>query len=99
MAKERLRVVARVVALPDKVEEIKSVLIELVEPTRQEAGCIQYDLTQNKEDATDFVFVEEWESEAALEAHMRTPHFNEAVSKLEGLLAMPADIRRYRVVA
>ncbi|MGL5133484.1 MAG: putative quinol monooxygenase [Planktothrix sp.] len=38
---QNLRVVARVVALPDKIEALKAVLIGLVEPTRQEAGCLQ----------------------------------------------------------
>ncbi len=98
MAKETLRVVARTVARPDKVEELKSVLVGLVAPTRQEAGCILYELIQNQEDPTDFVFVEEWESEAALQAHFETAHFKEAISQLDALLAMPGDIRRYRVV-
>lgn len=98
MTKEMLRVVARVVALPDKVEEVKSVLIELIEPTRQENGCIVYEMLQNQADPTDFVFVEEWESDAALDAHMSRAHFIEAVSKLDGLLAIPGDIRRYRLV-
>lgn len=98
MAKETLRVVARTIARPDKVEELQSVLVALVEPTRQEAGCILYELMQNQEDPTDFTFIEEWESPAALQAHFETPHFKEAISKLDNLIAMPGDIRRYSVV-
>ena len=48
----------------------------LVEPTRRESGCIQYELLQNQEDPTDFVFVEEWESEVRLNAHLDSPHIN-----------------------
>jgi quinol monooxygenase YgiN len=58
MSKTTIRVVARVVALPDKVEEVKSVLIGLIEPTRKEDGCIIYELLQNHADPTDFTFVE-----------------------------------------
>lgn len=44
MAKKMVRVVARVVALSEKVEEVKLVLLGLVEPTRRESGCIHYEL-------------------------------------------------------
>ncbi len=94
-----VRVVARVVAIPEKVEQLKLVLFGLIDPSRQESGCIQYELLQNHEDPTDFVFVEEWESEALLNAHLESPHINEADAKLEGLLAAEPDIRLYRLLA
>ncbi len=94
-----VRVVARVVAIPEKVEQLKLVLFGLIEPSRQESGCIQYELLQNHEDPTDFVFVEEWENEALLNAHLESPHINEAEAKLEGLLAAEPDIRLYRLLA
>lgn len=53
MALTTVRVVAHVVALPENVEEVKLILLSLIEPTRQESGCIQYELLQNKEDSTD----------------------------------------------
>ncbi len=94
-----VRVVARIVAIPEKVEQLKLVLFGLIDPSRQESGCIQYELLQNHEDPTDFVFVEEWESEALLNAHLESPHINEADAKLEGLLAAEPDIRLYRLLA
>ncbi|MDQ2856133.1 MAG: antibiotic biosynthesis monooxygenase, partial [Acidobacteriota bacterium] len=60
MSQNTLRVVARIMALPDKVDEVRSLLEALVEPTRNEAGCISYELLQNKSDPADFTFVEEW---------------------------------------
>ncbi len=99
MSKTTIRVVARVVALPDKVEEVKSVLIGLIEPTRQEDGCLVYELLQNHEDPTDFTFVEEWENQALLDAHLAAVHLAQADSQLKGLVAVEADIRVYRLVA
>lgn len=99
MSKTTIRVVARVVALPDKVEELKSVLIRLIEPTRQEYGCIIYELLQNQENPTDFTFVEEWESQALLKKHLASAHIAEAESKLEGLVATEPDIRIYQLLA
>lgn len=99
MSKTKIRVVARVVALPDKVEDVKSVLLGLIEPTRQEDGCIVYELLQNQDDPTDFTFVEEWESQALLDAHLASAHLAEADAKLEGLVAAEPDIRIYRLLA
>ena len=99
MSKTTVRVVARFIALPDHQEELRLILTDLVEPTRQEDGCISYELLQNQEDPTDCVFVEEWESEALLNAHLESPHINEVDAKLDGLLAAEPDIRLYRLVA
>ncbi|MBE9145761.1 putative quinol monooxygenase [Planktothrix mougeotii] len=92
---QSLRVVARVVALPDKIEALKAVLLALVEPTRQESGCLQYDLLQNQEDLTDFTFVEQWESLQHLQKHLASVHLQKSLTQIEGLVASPPDIRCY----
>ncbi|MEG3897418.1 MULTISPECIES: putative quinol monooxygenase [unclassified Microcoleus] len=99
MSKPTLRVVARLAAFPDKVAELKSLLLSIIEPTRQEAGCIKYELLQNQADPTDFTFVEEWESAALLELHLGSTHIQAAVQKLDGLAVGPPDIRRYELLA
>lgn len=99
MASESLRVVATLTAQPDKAEELKTVLLALITPTRAEAGCLSYQLLQNNADPCNFAFVEEWTSDAALDEHMLTPHLQEALAKTQGLLAKGPDIQRYSVVA
>jgi len=99
MSKPTLRVVARLVAFPDKVAELKSLLLSIIEPTRQEQGCIKYELLQNQADPTDFTFVEEWESAALLEVHLASTHIQAAVQQLDGLAVAPPDIRRYELLA
>ena len=98
MAENSLRVIAKVKARPDKVDELRSVLSSLVEPTRKEPGCLSYNLLQNNEDPTDFALVEEWESKNALESHIAAKHFRDAQAKLAGLVAAKADIRLYHLV-
>ena len=56
-----LRVVARIKAKSEAVSEVRELLCDLIEPTRKESGCISYELLQNRDDPTDFTFVEEWE--------------------------------------
>ena|SRR5687768_292857 len=95
---ETLRVVAHLRAKPDKVEETKQALSELIKPTRDETGCIEYELMQNTADPTDFTFVEEWSGNDALDAHLRTEHIQRVVARGDELLAAPPDIRRYRLL-
>jgi quinol monooxygenase YgiN len=99
MSKPTLRAVARLVAFPDKVTELKSLLLSIIEPTRQEAGCIKYELLQNQADPTDFTFVEEWESATLLEQHLASNHIQAAVQQLDGLAVGLPDIRRYELLA
>lgn len=98
MGNGRIKVVAHVRAKEGKVEELKKVMLGLIEPTRKEAGCIRYELYQNKQEAADLTFVEDWESDAALDAHMQTPHFLAAVAQIPSLVCAPPDIRRYWLV-
>ncbi len=99
MTNQTVRVVARVVAMPENVEEVRAILMELIEPTRAEDGCIQYQLLQNHTEPTDFTFVEEWTSQAALDTHLASPHIEAASDKLEGLIASEPDIRLYKLLA
>jgi len=99
MAENILRVVARVKARPNKVNELLSVLSSLVEPTRKEPGCLSYELMQNNEDPTDFTLIEEWQSNTALESHFATKHFKDALVKLPNLVASEPDIRQYHLVS
>jgi len=98
MSDQGVRVVARVVARPGRVEELRALLEGLVEPTRKEPGCVTYELLQNKNDPTDFTFVEEWRSEADLDAHLQSPHLQYARVRLPELAVTDPDIRRYTVV-
>jgi quinol monooxygenase YgiN len=98
MRENSLRVVARMVARPEGVEEVRSILAGLIGPTRAERGCVGYELLQNRSDPTDFTFVEEWEDDAALDAHLSAGHIRDALSRLPALLAAEPDIRRYSVV-
>jgi len=96
MEKTVVGVVARIVAKPESVEHVKSVLLGAVDPTRLEQGCVVYDLMQNSADPTDFTFYEEWTDEAALDAHGRSAHIAAGLARLDGHLAAPPDVRRYR---
>ncbi len=98
MSKDTLRVVAMLRAKPDKIQEVRSLLLGLLVPTLQESGCIRYELLESEQDPAEFTFVEEWRDAAALEAHFQTAHMKYALSRIPELLFADPDIRRYRPV-
>lgn len=93
-----LRIIARAKAKPDQVAQVRAILIALVEATRREPGCLSYELLQNHDDPTDFAFIERWASQAAEQAHLKTPHLLATLQQLSGLLASEPQICRYGVV-
>lgn len=95
MLQSTVYVVARITAQPDQVQALRTLLHGLLEPTRKEPGCISYHLLWNGDDPTDFTFVEEWTDDGALNAHLTTPHVQNALTQARSLLAAAPDIRRY----
>ena len=93
-----VKVVTRVVAQADKAEEVRGLLIGLIEPTRGEPGCLGYELLQNRSDPKDFAIIQEWESDATLEAHFDAPHFKAAARDLTQRIDQVPDIRRYEII-
>jgi len=69
-----LTIVANIYAKPGKEELVHHELLKLVEPTRKEAGCIQYDLHRDNGTGGHFMFYENWENRELWQAHMQAPH-------------------------
>jgi quinol monooxygenase YgiN len=95
---ERIRVIARLTAHVGREDELRSLLHALVAPTRVENGCLRYELWEQADAPGTFVFVEEWASEAHLEAHLGATHVSEAIAGVSGLGVGP-ELSRYRVIA
>lgn len=45
----KLTIVANIIATPDSIDFVKAELLKLIEITRAEPGCINYDLHQDNE--------------------------------------------------
>ena len=91
-----IRVVARAVARPETREQLRRALLAVIPPTRAEAGCVRYELAQNVAAADEFVMLEEWRSEADVQAHLQTEHVQELLAQIPQLLAGAPEIRVYR---
>ncbi len=78
--------VAIFVAKPGAEQEVERLLKTLVQPSRAEAGAKYYNLHVDRENPRRFVFTEEWESQAALDAHVASRHVAEVFETLLDLL-------------
>ncbi len=77
----------------ENLDEALCVYRELIAATREEPGCLSYELLQLRDDPSQLMLTERWLSQEHLDAHTRTDHFIEAMQKLETLeTAAPALI-------
>ncbi|MBB3318144.1 MULTISPECIES: putative quinol monooxygenase [unclassified Rhizobium] len=86
--------IATLTARPETRDELLHLLVNQVEPTRSEQGCIDYNLHVDAGDPCVFVFYENWKSQADLDAHMEMQHLKPLLSEIDRLLAKPIDIWR-----
>lgn len=92
-------VVGRVRTDAEKREQLIGIGQAVAAASRAEAGCIGYRLYEDSETANDFVFVEEWEDEAALRRHFATPHIAEFMKAIPATIIAPPDVKFHTVAS
>ena len=70
----KVHVIARFVAHEGSDNQLKALLQGMLVPTRAESGCESYELYESDSRGR-FYLNETWESQAALDRHMATPHY------------------------
>ena len=86
-----VRVIARSVARKGNEDQLRALLQGMLIPTRAEPGCKAYELYES--DSTGrFYFDETWESQAALDEHVATPHFKHLEESIGELLEEPFEV-------
>jgi quinol monooxygenase YgiN len=67
-------VIARARVRPDAHASFIAAARDCIAATRCEQGCLAYDMHESVTSAGCFVFVENWETRADVDRHMRQPH-------------------------
>lgn len=96
---QRITVVARLKAKLGLEDKVKQELLKMIEPTRREVGCLNYDLHVDKDDPGTFLFYENWVSEMALDNHFQTPHFLHLHGLQDALFAEPGKISLMKMIS
>ena len=81
-----------------KEAELKNILVSLLDPSRAESGCLNYDLHEDPNDDANFMFYENWINQAALDAHKATPHVMKFFNQADDLLEAPGDFSSWRII-
>ena len=77
---------------PENTALVKSLLLELVQKSTQEAACFQYDLHQNIEEPNTFIFHEIWENQNGLDNHNQQLYIQSFIEKAKTLLQETAVV-------
>jgi quinol monooxygenase YgiN len=89
-------VVARMTAKPGMEARVREELTGLVGPTRAEDGCLNYDLHESADRPGEFLFHENWASEAHLGRHLESQHLLAWRRAASTLLAAPVAITLWK---
>jgi quinol monooxygenase YgiN len=81
---EKLTIAANITAKYDKIDLVKAELEKLIDITRAELGCINYDLHQDNDNPAHFMFYENWESRELWQTHMGAQHLQDYMTATEG---------------
>jgi quinol monooxygenase YgiN len=84
---DQLTIVAKITANEGHESTVEAELHKLIEPTRQEVGCVQYVLHRSLEDPRVFLFFENWESKPQWDDHMGSAHLQAFLKATDGMLA------------
>ena len=76
-----------IAARPGAEAALAAELAAQVAPTRQEAGCLRYDLHRDPANPGTLVFLEAWETREDLKAHANTPRFHASHERQKELVA------------
>lgn len=91
-----IKIVAKSVIKDGQKDIYLQLTKELIEKSRQEEGCISYNLFQDINDASVFTFIEEWQDKKAIELHNSSEHFTRIVPLLADFRIGKGEVNLYK---
>ena len=82
---------------PDEHDAAIEALTELGEASREEDGVVDYRVTTDVDDENTVRIFEEYEDEAAVNAHMTSEHFGAFQEQVGGFAGGPVELYKYDV--
>jgi quinol monooxygenase YgiN len=82
----KLTIVAHIRAKTGQANLVKAELEKLIDTTRAENGCLQYDLHEDNDNPAHFLFFENWDSREHWQKHMNNQHLKDYLTATEGVV-------------
>lgn len=99
MTNENIVLIARLKVKKDSVEEARRAALSIIEDSRHEAGCLNYDFHQAINDETIFIWHETWANEEAIQIHGKSNHFKKFSEEVKDLTDEPLQITLTKMVS
>ncbi|WP_271411475.1 putative quinol monooxygenase [Pseudomonas sp. Q1-7] len=84
---------------PEQADAFEALFRAYVEPSRAEAGCIEYHMLRDARDPTLFIFYEVWKSRAHFERHIALPHMRRFHEERMDYLRREFDVREIEMLS
>ena len=89
-------IVAKFTVQADKREEFEQVAKDLMAKVKaNEPGCLTYQLYKSKKEADTYIMMEQYASQADVQAHGKTAYFTEVAPRLGACLTGAPDVQYY----
>ncbi|MBD5200330.1 MAG: antibiotic biosynthesis monooxygenase [Bacteroidales bacterium] len=83
--------ISLIVEKDENRKALTEAVIELLELTMHEKGCIDYDLYGSLINNDRMLIYETWQDKASLKAHMESEHFKRLVPRIQELSTMTLE--------
>jgi quinol monooxygenase YgiN len=92
-------ITARVFIKPGLENEFIETAKMMIENSNKEEGCLGYMLYQDPYEKTNFIFVEKYKNQAAIDTHFATAYFKEFGTKIADMTSKPTEIKIIDIAA
>jgi len=94
-----IRVVAKHFVKPEKLDDFIRLTKQLAESTNKEDwGCINYAVYQDINDPNVVAMLEEWESQEAIDNHLKAQHFLDLLPAMRECLGDPSHFNNFKAL-
>ncbi|MBD1842155.1 antibiotic biosynthesis monooxygenase [Cyanobacteria bacterium FACHB-63] len=98
MTNLKVRILTRIMAHPEREQELKNALVQFVKERCQQVGCHSCELLHHLTDAAQFILVEEWDVEARIRSELDSQLFARLGEAAAELFIEPLQIHWYEVI-
>ncbi|MBY5645770.1 putative quinol monooxygenase [Rhizobium leguminosarum] len=87
--------VAYFTAKPGRSQDLSAELLQLVTPSREEEGCLRYEIHQSNDVADVWMVLEDWRHASDFKLHMSTQYVQAFMGKVPELCVKDVEICGY----
>ena len=91
-------VFVRLLARAGNEGAVEEALREVMEPSREEPGCLSFHLFRSMREPRLFYIHSKWADEAAFQKHAELPHTKRFLELVDPLLEQPREVARTEII-